>query len=297
MSDNHEVLAPAKQGTTLPVGQGTLADALPAIKQKMETMEAIQAFIDRKVDPETDFDAFTEYDKSAKKDVTIVRRNHSYAKKVFGVVGRSFEWLKDPQGRPLVEKHIYKDDEGEYYVYEAYGRYTLPGGQTFEGSGMFSSRDKFFGTVAGEFKPVSEVNERSIRQAAQTECFKKCIFTALGYGEASEADMQKKGVDTAKTGKQTFGKGTQGGNTDDGEAKDKRDEIKTMCIDLQFRGVKDEDDNEIQSPEEVLTYLTKSAKEGGFTGWRSFEKISARGLEPSYKQVKACYESMSKAKE
>jgi len=282
MSD-HEVLAPTQDGATLPAAAGTLADMLPAIKAKMETMQAIQQYIDRKVDPKTDFNTVG----------GKICRNHSYAKKVFGVVGGDYEWLKDVQGRPLVVKDTYSDDEGQYYVYEAFARYRPPGGQWFEGSGMFSSRDKFFGRKSGEFKEVSAVDERSVRQAAQTECFKKCIFSALGYGDASEAEMVRCGVDTSGSKGHTFRKGNQGGNTDSEDEGDKRAEVKQMCTDLYNAAFQPEDVDAFGKPEDVLKYLTKS-KTGSFSGWNNFEKISAKGLNITHKQIKAVFDEAMK---
>ena len=263
----------------------SLGDLLPTLEKRMEILTQFQRYIDKQVNPEVDFDKF---------DGTI-RRNINYAKKVFRIVGGSWSWLKDDQGRPMVVRLDYEDSQGKYYVYEASGCYTLPNGESIEGTGMFSSRDKFFGRKSGEFKPVEDVDERSVRQAAQTECFKKCIFTALGYGEATEAELAKCGVNTGDTSGHDFErrKGNQGGNTDSDEQGDKRAEIKRMCVDMYNVAFQPDDADAFGKPEDVLKYLTKS-KNGKFSGWDSFEKISAKGIDIGFPQIEEAYNEVMK---
>jgi len=181
--------------------------------------------------------------------------------------------------------------------YEAYGRYTPPfgSGDVVEASGMFSSRDKFFGQVNESFKPMSEVNEQDVRQAAQTECFKKCIFLALGLGKLSEEELKKLGVDTSKAdGYKGSTGGKQGGSTDSEEDQVMRDEIQRMCTDLWKQGVKNpETEKPYGNATDVLKSLTKSDKENGFPGWKGFKSISAKGLKISHKQIKEAYEQLN----
>ena len=170
-----------------------------------------------------------------------------------------------------------EDDTGKYYIYEAYGRYTLPTGEVIEQSGMFSSRDKFFGKRSGEFKPTSEVDERYIRQAAQTECFKKCIFTALGYGELSGEEATKAGAKT-KPVAHKFAEGKQGGSTDSDAGKDLRSKIERHCRELFDAAFQVEGIPAFQKPEDILQALTAN-REKKWPGWSSFRAIKETQLE------------------
>jgi hypothetical protein len=238
------------------------------METKVSALAELQKRVRTLIDREVTKDCFDVLEDTKGKTVC---RNINYAKTVFRLIGGSFTWLKDDKGMPLVVKTNYEDDEGKFFVYEAYGRYTLPTGEIIEQSGMFSSRDKFFGKKAGEFKATSEVDERFIRQAAQTECFKKCIFTALGYGELSGEEAAKAG---AKTGETThkFDSGKQGGSTDTQESKDARAEIEKICRDLFDAAFQIPDAPAFNKPEDILQAVTANVEKGWY-GWKSFQAI------------------------
>lgn len=269
-----------------------LDDIMPSIERRATAHQRFIQIMDTLVNPETDVDNFE----------GVIRRNINYAKKVFRVIGGRFEYLKDEHGRPLCNRIDYTDDKGKYYVYETYGRYILPNGENVEQSGMFSSRDKFFGKVSDTFKLTEDVDERSVRQASQTECFKKCVFVALGLGDVDEAEAKRYGMDTGRTKKQEFGKGTKGGATDTDKDKKLRDEIKSMCNDLFKEGFQRADDQRVTCPEDVLEYLTEcdykqDGKDKHFDGWDNFDKITTRALNKTHDLIKANHaEYMPKGK-
>jgi hypothetical protein len=148
-----------------------------------------------------------------------------------------------------------------------------------EQSGMFSSRDKFLGKADGEYKPVDEVDERSVRQAAQTECFKKCIFTALGYGALTEEEAKKAGIKTTSGHTFDAAKGKQGGSSDTSQgSKDARAEIEVICKRLFDAGYQPEGAPNIQKPEDILQHVTANPAKK-WPGWNSFRAIKETQLE------------------
>ena len=256
-----------------------LAALLPAIEQRVELIKRIHRVIDRQVTP----DCYEVMDGQ-------VCRNINYARLIHRLVGGTFSFLKDDHGKPLIIKTNYDDAAGPYYVYEAFGRYELPNGEVMEASGMFSSRDKFLGRAGGEFKDQQDVDERSVREAAQTECFKKCIFAALGYPKHStEADLKAAGVDTARAASFQHGAaGSRGGSTDGKDEAQQRSEVRQMCVDLLNANWQKQGQPPPQTPEEVLQQITHSEK---FGGWRSFEKISKAGLKYTHQDVERAHKA------
>jgi len=272
-----------------------LDDIMPSIERRAVAHQRFIQIMDKLVNPETDIDNFQ----------GTIRRNINYAKKVFRVIGGRFEYMKDEHGRPLCNRIDYTDDKGKYYVYETYGRYILPNGEVIEQSGMFSSRDKFFGRADGQFKLTEDVDERSVRQASQTECFKKCIFIALGLGDVDEAEMKRYGVKVADAPKQEYGKGTKGGSTDTPDDKKRRDDIKSMCNELFHEGFQRADDQKVTCPEDILQYLTecdynekKDGKPTGnkkhFDGWDNFDKITSRALKNVFDIIRSNHDEYLK---
>jgi len=254
----------------------SLAAMEAVVENRMKLVDKMQEILNRHIDPA--------------KDINMVYgnicRNINFAKKAYRIFGGRFEFVKDVQGIPVVLRKEMKDEQGSYYVYEAFGKYSPPfgAGDVIEASGMFSSRDEFFGKTNEGFKPTSEVNEQNVRQAAQSECFKKCIFTALGMSAITDEDAAKAGIDMAKVvGYKGKVKGTQGGNTLDAKEMDKLGLIESMCQELYKSGVHSPlTQKPFVSPEEVLKIATTSDK---FTGWDGFKKISPKGMNITHKNV------------
>jgi len=248
---------------------------------------AVRLLIDKQVDARTCFDNI---------DGQLCR-NANYAKTVFRLVGGRFEYVKDNGGKPLVQKHSFEDHEGPYYVYEAFGKYILPTGDYVEASGMWSSRDRFFGVKAGEFRDVSEVNERFIRQAALTECFKKCVFTAMGYGHLTEDEAAKQGIAKAGSGYE-HKTGRQAGSSakDAPETADRRAEIERVCVDLLGAGYTRSGFALPATPEKVLETLTANP-EKDWGGWRSFRAIKETQLGRILKAARSELEAIGPAPE
>lgn len=269
------------------VQQGSGAAGLDRIEAELEhrfnVQKRIMAIMVKHIDPAVDIAMI--HDCPAK--------TSSFAHKLYRIIGGSFEYIKDDRGHPVVVKRTEKDEQGvEYYVYEAFGRYRSPfADDYFEASGAFSSRHKFFGKNEDGFKPLSAVDEQSVRQAALTECFKKCIFGGLGFGKLTKDVLDKWGIDTSKIDGYTFKSGSKGGNSDTGKESDVRAEIETICRELASESYAPEGDFPLDSPNDVLRAITKSTyeKDGEtktFAGYGEFAKITKKSLGITLKKAR-----------
>jgi hypothetical protein len=261
------------------------------LEQRQAIVERVHCILNRKLDPE--------------RDISMVFgrpcRNKNAAKIAYRIFGGTFEFLKDDHGCPILLRRDYSDSEGAYYVYECFGRYTPPFGMgdSVEASGMFSSRDQFLGmedseTDAGEkkFKNVSQVDEASIRQAAQTECFKKCVFLGLGLPELTEDDLKALGVDTSKTpGHRGEVAGKKGGSVDSDADTITRGEIELMCRELFKSGAKSPATGKPFTAAEAV--LQEATHNDNFKGWNKFPAITVRALKITHEQVTAFHKKLT----
>jgi hypothetical protein len=250
------------------------------LNQRTRIVARVHEILNSNLDPENDVDFV--HNKPC--------RNKNAARKAFRIFGGKFEYLKDGNGHPILIRKDYNDKDGQFYTYECYGKYFPPFGlgDVVEASGMFSSRDKFFGTVSGEIKDISEIDEANVRQAAQTECFKKCIFLGLGLTDLIEGELKKLGVDTDKSGGHRGEvKGKKGGSQDTDADRELRGEIERMCHEMFKSGLKSEKTGKpFSAPEAVLKEVTTS---DNWRGWDSFSKITTRGLKITHENVTAAH--------
>lgn len=259
------------------------------ISRTVKFQDQVRQLIDKAVNPETCFDKLD----------GVLCRNINYARTAFPLLGGKMEWMRDVNGQPLVIRQDYTDKNGAYYVYEAYVRYTLPNGHVVETSGAFSSRDKFFaregvyenGQKTGtRLKGSEEVDERAVRQAAQTEAFKKAVFTALGLTTLDEgnADFARNVGDGYKhQSRKPDQKPQEGGQL---TPEEQRVNIASM-VDEMFEGGFRCGALPPGSPSDVLEHITQS---GQFKGWRNPGKITERSLPITTKQVREAYDGWKK---
>jgi len=283
-----EILPAERDGGSLTTTGSTalslahLKEMEAAVDTRVQLLDRIKAVIDHRVSPDC-FDRFEDPGKGM-----TIRRNKNYSDVVAATIGASFAYLKDPDGRPLFTRVNYQDDVGPYYVYECFGIASIPGMVSIECSGAASSRDKFLSR--GGKLDVSEVDERFIRQMAATECRKKGILALLGLsGDSNEEEMNRVGKNAGSMKGHTFQKGSQGGNTDNGEQSDQKGEIARMCQALLQAGFTREGLPQPTTADAVCQTITTSDK---FKGWRSIKGISANGLKITFEQVKKTFESV-----
>jgi hypothetical protein len=252
-----------------------------------QAQAAVRLAIDRHVTP----DCYDTVD-------GVVCRNKNYAKLVFRLIGGSFRYIKSPQtGEPLIVKNEYEDGEGKYYTWTSYGEYELPNGDLLECSGLFSSRDKFFGKIpkaqGGGFKDASEVDERNVRQAAMTECFKKGVLGALGYSDLSADEAAKAGIKTDAKRSFNHNAGSKGGDTDTPEQRSDRGAIERLCIDLLGAGFH-VGSMKFNQPVEILKALTASNDpKSNWKGWNNFGFIKVDQLGRIRAHLEKTYETFT----
>ncbi len=132
---------------------------------------------------------------------------------------------------PTCTKETFTDalGKGYRYVYEALA--TL-GDRTVFAQGAYSTRDKFLGFVDGEWRPVEDINENNIRNAAYHVCLGNGIKALLGLrgipAERFHQIMAEAGQNGAKATQVVRGSGTQGGTTADDAAQQK--ELAEICL-------------------------------------------------------------------
>ncbi len=134
-------------------------------------------------------------------------------------------------------KDKFTDSIGEGYRYVYQGKAAMGNRVTFA-QGIYSTRDKFLGFKSDKFRPIEEINERDIMQAAYHIFKGNAVKELLGLRGIPEDEFKKimgrAGHDAGKAGSYQHGRGTQGGTTVDDTAKQK--ELCELCIRLAGAG-------------------------------------------------------------
>lgn len=114
------------------------------------------------------------------------------------------------------------------------------GGSEVQVSATYGSRDKFKCYVNGEWRDVADINEGELMSAARHKCISQAIKTLLGLRNMPKDRIEKllgklKSSEDGRTGSATFGKGTQGGVSDDDRTH--QDELWNMLIEMYHQDV------------------------------------------------------------
>lgn len=108
------------------------------------------------------------------------------------------------------EPRIECDAEG-YRTFTYKGRFEMRG-QFIECEGSRSMKDEFFGGKADKRKPVDEISERNVRQAAYTNCINNGIKRIIpGLRGIDVSTLEAAGMDAGKIKGYTFKDGSRGG--------------------------------------------------------------------------------------
>ena len=92
-----------------------------------------------------------------------------------------------------------EDDKGRYYTFVVTGKaYAKRLGRYVEDIGVCSQRDKLFGMIGGEFKPVEDVDMANIRRKAVTNLYSRLIKRVVGLMSVTEEDLKEAGIDVSK---------------------------------------------------------------------------------------------------
>lgn len=103
-----------------------------------------------------------------------------------------------------------EDKNGRYYSYVAMGKaYCRKLGRWVQDIGVCSQRDKFFGRVGGEWKPMEQVDKANIRRKAVTNLYNRLIKRVIGLMNLTLDDLKNAGLDVSKLQKVEYRKGSQ----------------------------------------------------------------------------------------
>ena len=104
----------------------------------------------------------------------------------------------------------HEDNDGRYYEYVATGMgYAKRLNRVVEDIGVCSQRDKFFGSVGGELKPIEEVDMANIRRKAITNLHSRLIKRLVGLMNITLDDLKEAGIDTSKIKKIEYKTGSK----------------------------------------------------------------------------------------
>jgi hypothetical protein len=111
-----------------------------------------------------------------------------------------------------IEKEWSRDDKGEFYIWQATGRFSLPSEfDSIIAIGTCSSRDEFLGTETSKGRKLSEIDEGNIKKAAFTNMEVNGITRLLGVRNFDWERLKKYGIDKDGLQAVEFESGAKGG--------------------------------------------------------------------------------------
>jgi hypothetical protein len=132
----------------------------------------------------------------ASKDRRKASIGYAGALRIASMIGISFvDWSK--------EKETGRDDKGEWYRYDMECTAVL-GNRKVRVYGRAGSRDKFFGTISGEFKELYQINEGDVRMAAWHNVQKEGVRALLGLHAIPPEELEAAGVKLDTAGSYAF---------------------------------------------------------------------------------------------
>ena len=135
------------------------------------------------------------------------------------------------------KKEEWTDEHGAAYRYVYECRASL-GSRVTYAQGNYSTRDKLLGSVNKKWKPIEDINEGHIRNAAYHILMGNAVKALLGLRGMSRAQFDKimsgAGADPSKATNVSHASGSQGGTTTDDTAKQAN--LMTACSDIAHAG-------------------------------------------------------------
>jgi len=102
-------------------------------------------------------------------------------------------WAVDVKGLDIRMEWA-EDDRGRYYTFVAVGSaHSKKLNTSVEDIGVCSQRDKFFGKIGNEFKPIEEVDMPNIRRKAVTNLYNRLIKRCVGVLNVTLDDLKAAG--------------------------------------------------------------------------------------------------------
>jgi len=196
----------------------------------------------------------------------------SGAEKVARMMGISWSFLGDMERENL---------DGGHVVFRVKGVFRM-GERSIEHEGSRSSKDPFFSRAHKADKRIEDIDMSDVQKSAYTNCVGVGICKILGIRNLTWEQIGRKANNKVDY---------DGKNESNKNAKvvsDKKLEIFKMLQDLCNAGYNH--NGEIhENPQLLLQAITRSGK---FTGWESIDRMSEKGADITYDQVKKIHDSM-----
>jgi len=195
-------------------------------------------------------------------------------------------WGIDISGKETSEEWQ-EDPKGKYYIFIVKGMaYSKKLNRVIEDEGTCSQRDKFFGMVGKELKPLESVDKTMIRKKAQTNLNNRLIKKMAGISGITIEDLKEAGIDVSKIPSFEYKKGVKKAEaTLPQEAVKKRDEIWKMLIEMTAG-------NEEDAKGALKKYSAFTAKDGKEVWAETVEGMrNEKWIAIVHKRVKTDYEA------
>lgn len=180
------------------------------------------------------------------------------------------------------------DEKGDaYYDYEIWGQVEIDN-RTIDIMGNCSTRSDFFGTKGGEFKPLSEIDIPSIKQAAITNLWNHAAVRSLGLKSLTLEDLKAAGMDISKIGSVSYSQGSQGGSTITPEEKQQQVKMGNWLLEMNG-GDKTAASEQLKK---ATAFMGKDQKE--VPGVDSCAKLTGKRLAIAYSKVFTDYSAHCK---
>jgi hypothetical protein len=126
------------------------------------------------------------------------------------------------------------DDRGRYYTFISQGRaFSKKLNRFVEDIGVCSQRDKFFGKIGNEFKPIEDVDMANIRRKCITNLYNRLIKRVIGLMNLTIDDLKSAGFNIEAIPKIEYKTGAQKAEAQLSEIDLlKRDAIWKTCLQL-----------------------------------------------------------------
>lgn len=134
----------------------------------------------------------------------------------------------------IVDREWSEDDKGRYYTYVAIGSaYSRSLGRWVSDIGTCSQRDKLFGMIGGELRPMEEVDVNMIKKKAVTNLKNRLVKGLCGILNVIEEDLIVAGLDPKKMKRIEYKTGTKRREAAlTKEVKELRDKLWKMMLEL-----------------------------------------------------------------
>lgn len=178
-----------------------------------------------------------------------------------------------------------EDEKGRYYSYVAKGQaYSKRLGRTVSDIGVCSQRDRFFGMVRGEMKPMEEVDMANIRRKAVTNLYNRLIKRCVGLSGVTVDDLQQAGLDTSKIAGISYSNGAQKAkarlSTEGKEVQDKLGDMLMMMA----------NEDKAEAAKLLEKYSAFRNDKGETISAKSLKQMSEKWLQSTYGKAKADFE-------